>query len=97
MIRVFRWNRTRARIRRFLDNQGLKTSQIDGSYPMMGPNGSTFGVQYVTQTIRFASELGCPMVDTVDGAFETPGMSRKEVFRLTCDNYRQCFVLGRGL
>lgn len=77
-------------IRRFLDRLGLKVSQIDGSYPMMGPSGSAFGVQYVTQTIRLAAELGCPMVDTVDGAFETPGMSRKEVFRVTCDNYRQC-------
>ena len=57
---------------------------------MMGPNGSAFGVQYVTQSVRFAAELGCPMVDTVDGAFETPGMTRKEVFRVTCDNYRQC-------
>ena len=77
-------------IRRFLDKLGLQVSQIDGSYPMMGPNGSAFGVQYVTQSIRFAAELGCPMVDTVDGAFETPGMTRKEVFRVTCDNYRQC-------
>lgn len=77
-------------IRRFLDNLGLRVSQIDGSYPMMGPNGSAYGVQYVTQSIRFAAELGCPMVDTVDGAFEIPGMSRKEVFRITCDNYRQC-------
>ena len=77
-------------VRRFLDKLGLSVSQIDGSYPMMGPNGSAFGVQYVTQTIRFAAELDCPMVDTVDGAFEIPGMSRKEVFRVTCDNYRQC-------
>ena len=57
---------------------------------MMGPNGSAFGVQYVTQSIRFAAELGCPMVDTVDGAFEIDGFTRKEVFRITCDNYRQC-------
>jgi sugar phosphate isomerase/epimerase len=56
----------------------------------MGPNGSAYGVQYVTQSIRFAAELECPMVDTVDGAFEIPGMTRKEVFRVTCDNYRQC-------
>src|SRR5512140_832069 len=77
-------------VRRFLDKLGLQTSQIDGSYPMMGPNGSAFGVQYVTQSIRFAAELACPMVDTVDGAFETPGLTRKEVFRVTCDNYRQC-------
>lgn len=76
-------------VRRFLDKLGLKVSQIDGAYPMMGPNGSSFGVQYVQQAIRFAAELGCPMVDTVDGAFETPGMTRKEVFRVTCDNYAQ--------
>jgi sugar phosphate isomerase/epimerase len=77
-------------LRRFVEEKGLSVSQIDGSYPMMGPNGSAFGVQYVQQTIRFAAELGCPMVDTVDGAFETPGLNRKEVFRITCDNYRQC-------
>ncbi len=79
-------------IRRFLDKLKLRVSQIDGSYPMMGPNGSAYGVQYVTQSIRFAAELGCPMVDTVDGAFETPGLTRKEVFRVTCDIYRQCLA-----
>jgi sugar phosphate isomerase/epimerase len=77
-------------LRRYLEQRGLAVTQIDGSYPMMGPNGSCFGVQYVQQSIRFAAELGCPMVDTVDGAFETPGLSRKEVFRVTCENYAQC-------
>jgi len=77
-------------IRKFLDKKGLQASQIDGAYPMMGPNGSAFGIQYLQQSIRFAAELGCPMVDTVDGAFEIPGFSVEEVFRITCDNYRQC-------
>lgn len=77
-------------VRRLLEAKGLEVSQIDGAYPMMGPNGSTFGVQYVQQAIRFAADLGCPMVDTVDGAFATPGMTVEEVFRVTCDNYRQC-------
>ncbi len=77
-------------LRRSLEKKRLEVTQIDGSYPMMGPNGSSFGVQYVQQSIRFAAELGCPMVDTVDGAFETPGLTRKEVFRITCDNYAQC-------
>jgi sugar phosphate isomerase/epimerase len=77
-------------LRRLLESKALEVSQIDGAYPMMGPNGSSFGVQYVQQAIRFAAELGCPMVDTVDGAFETPGMTVDEVFRVTCDNYRQC-------
>ncbi len=79
-------------LRRFLDRLGLEVSQIDGSYPMMGPAGSAYGIHYVTQSIRFAAELDCPMVDTVDGAFETPGLTRQEVFRMTCDNYRQCLA-----
>jgi len=77
-------------LRRYCEQKGLVISQIDGSYPLMGPDGSAFGVQYVQQSIRFAAELGCPMVDTVDGAFEIEGMSKDEVFRITCDNYRQC-------
>ena len=77
-------------LRRYLEQMGLKVSQIDGSYPLMGPDGSTFGVQYVQQSIRFAAELDCPMVDTVDGAFEIEGLSKDDVFRITCDNYRQC-------
>lgn len=77
-------------LKRYCDEKGLLVSQIDGSYPLMGPDGSTFGVQYVQQSIRFAAELGCPMVDTVDGAFEIEGLSKDEVFRITCDNYRQC-------
>ncbi len=77
-------------LKRYLDGKGLKVSQIDGSYPLMGPLGSAFGVQYVQQSIRFAREIDCPMVDTIDGAFEIEGFSREEVFRITCDNYRQC-------
>ena len=77
-------------LRRYCEQKGLVISQIDGSYPLMGPDGSAFGVQYVQQSIRFAAELGCPMVDTVDGAFEIEGLSKDEVFRITCDNYRQC-------
>ncbi len=77
-------------IKRYLDAKGMKVSQIDGAYPLMGPNGSTYGVQYVQQAIRFAADLECPSVDTTDGAFEIEGLSREEVFRITCDNYRQC-------
>ena len=77
-------------LKRYCDEKGLLVSQIDGSYPLMGPDGSTFGVQYVQQSIRFAAELDCPMVDTVDGAFEIEGLTKDEVFRITCDNYRQC-------
>ena len=76
-------------LRRYLDKMGLEVSQIDGAFPLMGPKGSAHGVRYVQQAIRFAKEIGCPMVDTTDGAFEIEGLSREDVFRITCDNYRQ--------
>ena len=76
-------------LKRYCDEKGLKISQIDGSYPLMGPDGSAFGIQYVQQSIRFAAELDCPMVDTIDGAFEIEGFDKEEVFRIACDNYRQ--------
>lgn len=77
-------------LKRYLDDCGLKVSQIDAAFPLMGPEGATFGVQYIQQTIRFAAELGCPYVDTTDGAFRTPGYTDEEVFHITCENYKQC-------
>lgn len=78
------------KLRRYLDQKGIQVSQIDGAFPMMGPEGSTFGVAYVQQAIRFAAEIGCPIVDTTDGAFKTEGYSDEEVFRIACENYKQC-------
>ena len=78
------------KLKRYLDQNGLKVSQIDGAYPMMGPEGSTFGVPYVQQAIRFAADIGCPIVDTTDGAFKTEGYTDEEVFRIACENYKQC-------
>lgn len=76
-------------LKRYCDEKGVQISQIDGAYPIMGPQGSTFGVHYVQQAIRFAAEIGCPVVDTTDGAFEIEGFTKDEIFRITCDNYRQ--------
>ena len=67
----------------------MRISQIDAAYPMMGPDGSTFGVQYVQQAIRFGAELGSPIVDTTDGPKKIEGYSDEEIFRITCENYRQ--------
>jgi len=80
------------KLRRCLEQKGLQVSQIDAAFPMMGPDGSAFGVPYVQQAIRFAAEIGCPIVDTTDGAFKTEGYSDEEVFRIACENYKQCLA-----
>jgi sugar phosphate isomerase/epimerase len=77
-------------LKRYLDEKGLQVSQIDAAHPMMGPEGSIHGVAYVRQAIRFAAEIGCPIVDTTDGAVKHEEYSDEEIFRITCENYRQC-------
>ena len=52
---------------RYLDQNGLKVSQIDAAYPLMGPDGSSLGVPYVRQAIRFAAECGAPVINTDEG------------------------------
>jgi sugar phosphate isomerase/epimerase len=80
------------RLRKYLDSKGLRVSQIDGAFPLMGPDGSTFGVQYVQQAIRFAAEIGCPIVDTTDGALKYEGYTDDEIFRIAVENYKQCLA-----
>ncbi len=76
-------------IRRICESNNLKISQIDGSYPMMGFDGAVFGVQYVQQSIRFASDLGCPKVDSTDSG-KVYDMPKEEVLKQTIRNYEEC-------
>lgn len=77
------------RLKRQLDAAGLKVSQIDAAFPIMGPLGATFGVRYVQKAIAFAAAIGCPCVDTTDGATKPAGYSDEEVMAITRQNYRQ--------
>lgn len=77
------------RLKRWLDECGLKVSQIDAAYPITGPLGATFGVRYVQRAIQFAAAIGCPRVDTTDGATKPPGYTDEEVLAITKQNYRQ--------
>jgi sugar phosphate isomerase/epimerase len=77
------------RLKRYLDEHGLKVSQIDAGYPITGPKGATHGVRYIQKAIQFAAAIGCPCVDTTDGATKPEGYSDDEVMAITKENYRQ--------
>jgi len=77
------------RLKRRLDESGLKVSQIDAGYPITGPLGATFGVRYAQRAIQFAAAIGCPCVDTTDGAAKPPGYTDEETLAITRENYRQ--------
>jgi sugar phosphate isomerase/epimerase len=75
-------------IRRKLDEKGVALSMLDASYPIFGPEGSYYGIQYYTQVIRFAKELGAPKVDSVDSG-QAPDMPKDEMLRITIGNYTE--------
>jgi len=77
------------RLRRYLESNGLKTSQIDAAYPITGPLGATFAVRYVQRAIQFAAAIGCPFVDTTDGQFKPEGFTDDQVMAITKESYRQ--------
>ncbi|GHU61901.1 hypothetical protein AGMMS49983_02410 [Clostridia bacterium] len=75
-------------IKRLLDENGLTLSMLDASYPIFGPQGSYYGIQYYTQVIRFAKELGAPKVDSVDSG-NAPDLPKNEMLKITIGNYTE--------
>jgi sugar phosphate isomerase/epimerase len=75
-------------IRRRLEEKGVALSMLDASYPIFGPEGSYYGIQYYTQVIRFAKELGAPKVDSVDSGL-APDMPKDEMLKITIGNYAE--------
>jgi sugar phosphate isomerase/epimerase len=77
------------KLRRYLEKNGLRPSQIDAAYPITGPLGATFAVRYAQRAIQFAAAIGCPFVDTTDGQFKPQGFTDEEVLAITKESYRQ--------
>jgi sugar phosphate isomerase/epimerase len=75
-------------LKRYLDSLGLKMSQLDAAYPMSSPEGQYHGVGYTTRAIQFAKAVGCPCVDTTDGARKPAGYTDDEVMTLIKQYYR---------
>ena len=76
-------------IRRFVESKGMTISQIDSASPIMSTAGSTHGVFYTQQAIRFASHLGAKKVDTTDSAVIEDNMTRDEAFKVAVKNYTE--------
>ena len=76
------------KLKRYVDSLGLKVSQLDAAYPMSSPEGQFRGIGYTLRTIQFAKAIGCPYVDTTDGARKPDGYTDDEVMALIKQYYR---------
>jgi sugar phosphate isomerase/epimerase len=76
------------RLKKYLDSLGLRVSQIDAAYPISFPEGQYRGIGYTIDAIKFARAVGCPCVDTTDGATRPAGYTDDEVMVLIKQYYR---------
>jgi len=76
------------RLKSYLDGLGLQVSQIDAAYPISFPEGQYRGIPYTIDAIKFARTIGCPCVDTTDGATRPTGYTDDEVMILIKQYYR---------
>lgn len=56
----------------------VSLSQIDAAFPISGIEGPSIAVPYIQKTIRWAAQVGCPMVDTTDGLYRPEGLTDRE-------------------
>jgi inosose dehydratase len=75
--------------RKKAEDHGVKFSQIDAAFPMSLPEGSSLGVQYIINTIRWAYLAGCKHVDTTDDRFAPKGLSDEKALEMMKRSYEQ--------
>jgi sugar phosphate isomerase/epimerase len=72
-------------VKEWLDELGLKASAISAHAPLMRPEVS---IPYLTKAIRYASDIGAPIVNTDEG-IKPDWMSEEEAFQIMAYSVRQ--------
>jgi inosose dehydratase len=75
--------------RKKAETYGVRFSQVDAAFPMSLPEGSSLGVQYIVNTIRWAYLAGCKHVDTTDDRFAPKGLSDEQALDMMKRSYEQ--------
>jgi len=71
------------------EKYGVKFSQIDAAFPMSLPEGSSLGVNYIINTIRWAYLAGCDFIDTTDDRFAPAGLTDQQAMDMMKFSYEQ--------
>jgi sugar phosphate isomerase/epimerase len=77
-----------------MEKYGVRFSQIDAAFPMSLPEGSSLGVTYVLNTLRWAHLAGCRHIDTTDDRFAPPGLSDDQAMEMMKRSYEQIIEIA---
>ena len=83
-------------LRSKMDKLGIRFSQLDAAFPLSLPEGATLGVEYILHTIRYASLVGCPRVDTTDDRSAPEGTTRREAMDHMARIYRKIVSVAQA-
>ena len=75
--------------RKKAEKYGVRFSQIDAAFPMSLPEGSSLGVQYTINTIRWAYLAGCECIDTTDNKVAPQGLTDEQAMDMMKRSYEQ--------
>lgn len=76
-------------VRSKMEEHGVQLSQIDAAFPISLPTGSSLGVNYIINTIRWAHLAGCTHVDTTDDRYAPAGLTDKQAMEMMKRSYDQ--------
>jgi sugar phosphate isomerase/epimerase len=76
-------------LRRKMDDYGVRFSQLDAAFPVSLPSGSSLGVTYITNSIRWGYLAGCNCIDTTDDRYAPPGLTDDQAMDMMKRVYEQ--------
>jgi sugar phosphate isomerase/epimerase len=77
------------KLREKMEKYGVRFSQVDAAFPLSLPEGSSLGVTYAHNTIRWAYLAGCDHLDTTDASHAPPGLTDDEAMEMMKRSYGQ--------
>ena len=72
-----------------MEGYGVRFSQLDAAFPLSLPTGSSLGLTYILNSIRWAKLVGCDHIDTTDHMHKPAGMSDDDALEMMKRTYGQ--------
>jgi sugar phosphate isomerase/epimerase len=76
-------------LRRKMEKQGIRFSQVDAAFPLSGVDGPAYGLPYVLKTLPWSKLAGCERIATTDGLHRPEGLSDDEAMEMMKRQYAQ--------
>lgn len=76
-------------LREKMEGYGVKFSQLDAAFPVSLPEGASYGLVYILNTIRWAKLVGCKHIDTTDHMYKPEGLTDDQALEMMKRIYSQ--------